>query len=64
MCGWLSTTESPMAAPIWSRLKAPAETTRWSASWWTDPVITNICMFDPVGGSVSFYDTHIAWEPV
>jgi hypothetical protein len=31
---------------------------------WTDPTITNTCMFDPVGGSVSFYDTHVRLVPV
>ncbi len=35
-----------------------------NAAMWTDPTITNTCMFDPVGGSVSFYDTYIRLEPV
>jgi anaerobic selenocysteine-containing dehydrogenase len=35
-----------------------------NAAMWTDPTIKNTCMFDPVGGSVSFYDTHIKLEPV
>jgi tetrathionate reductase subunit A len=35
-----------------------------NAAMWTDPTITNTCMFDPVGGSVSFYDTQIRLEPV
>jgi hypothetical protein len=28
-----------------------------NAATGTDPTIMNTCMFDPVGGSVSFYDT-------
>jgi anaerobic selenocysteine-containing dehydrogenase len=35
-----------------------------NAAMWTDPTIKNTCMFDPVGGSVSFYDTHIRLVPV
>jgi hypothetical protein len=27
-------------------------------------VIKNTCMFDPIGGSVSFYDSHVRLEPV
>lgn len=34
-----------------------------NAAMWTDPSIPNTCMFDPVGGSVSFYDTHVRLEP-
>ncbi len=34
-----------------------------NAAMWTDPHVTNTCMFDPVGGSVSFYDTHVKLEP-
>ena len=30
---------------------------------WTDPVIKNTRMFDPIGGSVSFYDSHVRLEP-
>jgi hypothetical protein len=30
---------------------------------WTDPTITNTCLFDPVGGSVSFYDTVVQLVP-
>ncbi|MBS0656815.1 MAG: molybdopterin-dependent oxidoreductase [Verrucomicrobia bacterium] len=30
-----------------------------NAAMWTDPTIKNTCMFDPVGGSVSFYDSHV-----
>ena len=33
-----------------------------NAAMWTDPTIKNTCMFDPIGGSVSFYDTHIRLE--
>ncbi len=35
-----------------------------NAAMWTDPVIQNTCMFDPVGGSVSFYDTCVTLLPV
>ena len=35
-----------------------------NAAMWTDPTIKNTCMFDPVGGSVSFYDTHVRVECV
>jgi len=35
-----------------------------NAAMWTDPTIKNTCMFDPVGGSVSFYDTRVNLEPV
>jgi tetrathionate reductase subunit A len=31
-----------------------------NAAMWVDPTLKNSCMFDPVGGSVSFYDTHIS----
>jgi tetrathionate reductase subunit A len=34
-----------------------------NAAMWTDPTVTNTCMFDPIGGSVSFYDTHVRLEP-
>jgi anaerobic selenocysteine-containing dehydrogenase len=34
-----------------------------NAAMWTDPVVKNTCMFDPVGGSVSFYDTHVSLVP-
>lgn len=30
-----------------------------NAAMWIDPYLKNTCMFDPVGGSVSFYDTKI-----
>ncbi len=35
-----------------------------NAAMWTDPAVKNTCMFDPVGGSVSFYDTFVRLEPV
>lgn len=35
-----------------------------NAAMWTDPIVKNTCMFDPVGGRVSFYDTHVKLEPV
>jgi anaerobic selenocysteine-containing dehydrogenase len=35
-----------------------------NAAMWTDPTLRNTCMFDPVGGSVSFYDTTVRLEPV
>lgn len=28
-----------------------------------DPALGNTCMLDPVGGSVSFYDTHVTLVP-
>jgi tetrathionate reductase subunit A len=30
-----------------------------NAAMWTDPAVPNTCLFDPVGGSVSFYDTKV-----
>jgi tetrathionate reductase subunit A len=30
-----------------------------NAAMWIDPTLKNTCMFDPVGGSVSFYDTQV-----
>jgi tetrathionate reductase subunit A len=30
-----------------------------NAAMWTDPVLKNTSLFDPVGGSVSFYDTRV-----
>ncbi|RJQ17705.1 MAG: molybdopterin oxidoreductase [Nitrospiraceae bacterium] len=30
-----------------------------NAAMWTDPHLKNTCMLDPVGGSVSFYDTKV-----
>ncbi len=30
-----------------------------NAAMWVDPALKNTCMVDPVGGSVSFYDTHV-----
>ncbi|MBR9990957.1 MAG: hypothetical protein KFH98_14440, partial [Gemmatimonadetes bacterium] len=35
-----------------------------NAAMWVDPALKNTCMLDPVGGSVSFYDTHVKLEPV
>jgi len=30
-----------------------------NAAMWIDPALKNTCMVDPVGGSVSFYDTYV-----
>jgi len=35
-----------------------------NAAMWVDPALKNTCMVDPVGGSVSFYDTYIKLVPV
>jgi anaerobic selenocysteine-containing dehydrogenase len=35
-----------------------------NAAMWTDPTLPNTSLFDPVGGSVSFYDTKIRLVPV
>lgn len=35
-----------------------------NAAMWTDPLVKNTCMFDPIGGSVSFYDSFVSLEPV
>ena len=35
-----------------------------NAAMWVDPTLKNTCMIDPVGGSVSFYDTHVRLVPV
>lgn len=35
-----------------------------NAAMWTDPTLKNTCLVDPVGGSVSFYDTWVRLEPV
>lgn len=35
-----------------------------NAAMWVDPALNNTCMVDPVGGSVSFYDTFVRLEPV
>lgn len=35
-----------------------------NAAMWGDPSIKNTCMFDPVGGSVSSYNTHVRLEPI
>ncbi len=33
-----------------------------NAAMWVDPTLKNTCMLDPVGGSVSFYDTSVRLE--
>lgn len=35
-----------------------------NAAMWVDPTLKNTCMLDPVGGSVSFYDTLVRLIPV
>jgi anaerobic selenocysteine-containing dehydrogenase len=35
-----------------------------NAAMWVDPYLKNTCMIDPVGGSVSFYDTKVRLERV
>ena len=35
-----------------------------NAAMWIDPALKNTCMIDPVGGSVSFYDSYVRLEPV
>lgn len=35
-----------------------------NAAMWIDPALKNTCFLDPVGGSVSFYDTHVRLEKV
>ena len=44
----------------------PARATGFSANaaMWIDPHLKNMCMVDPVGGSVSFYDTRVTLEKV
>jgi len=34
-----------------------------NAAMWIDPTLKNTCLVDPVGGSVSFYDTWVRLEP-
>ena len=34
-----------------------------NAAMWVDPKLHNTCFFEPVGGSVSFYDTHVNLVP-
>jgi anaerobic selenocysteine-containing dehydrogenase len=34
-----------------------------NAAMWVDPALKNTCLLDPVGGSVSFYDTHVRLIP-
>jgi anaerobic selenocysteine-containing dehydrogenase len=31
---------------------------------WLDPVVGDVCLTDPIGGSASFYDTHVKVEKV
>ena len=33
-----------------------------NAAMWIDPFLKNTCMLDPMGGSVSFYDTMVRIE--
>jgi len=33
-----------------------------NAAMWVDPALKNTCLLDPVGGSVSFYDTAVRLE--
>jgi tetrathionate reductase subunit A len=35
-----------------------------NAAMWVDPALKNTCLLDPVGGSVSFYDTWVKLVPV
>lgn len=35
-----------------------------NAAMWIDPALKNTCFLDPVGGSVSFYDTQVRLEKV
>lgn len=35
-----------------------------NAAMWIDPHLQNTCMLDPIGGSVSFYDTRVRLERV
>lgn len=35
-----------------------------NAAMWVDPTLRNTCLFDPVGGSVSFYDTSVRLIPL
>jgi tetrathionate reductase subunit A len=35
-----------------------------NAAMWVDPALKNTCFLDPVGESVSFYDTHVRLEKV
>lgn len=35
-----------------------------NAAMWIDPALKNTCMLDPIGGSVSFYDTCVKLVPV
>ena len=31
---------------------------------WLDPVVGDVCLTDPIGGSASFYDTYVRLEKV
>ncbi len=44
----------------------PARATGFNANaaMWIDPHLKNTCLIDPVGGSVSFYDTRVTLEKV
>jgi anaerobic selenocysteine-containing dehydrogenase len=42
--------------------KRRAAGTHANAAMWVDPTLKNTCMLDPVGGSVSFYDTSVRLE--
>jgi hypothetical protein len=33
-----------------------------NAAMWVDPALKNTCLLDPVGGSVSFYDSSVRLE--
>jgi anaerobic selenocysteine-containing dehydrogenase len=35
-----------------------------NAAMWLDPHLKNTCLLDPIGGSVSFYDTRVRLERV
>ena len=35
-----------------------------NAAMWIDSAVRDTCLCHPVGGSVSFYDTHVGLEPV
>jgi anaerobic selenocysteine-containing dehydrogenase len=35
-----------------------------NAAMWIDPHLKNTCLFDPVGGSVSFYDTKVKLKKI
>lgn len=41
-----------------------AEGVHANAAMWLDPVLRNTCLLDPIGGSVSFYDSKVRLEKV